>query len=125
MSKTNKRRRRRAGVTLIEIMVVLVIMSLIASAVGVTVVKMIERARIDTTKTRARSIQQAVITYLFDNPNSCPDVDTLLKANVIDRTTDPRDGWSRAFSVECEGTTIHVRSAGSDGEFGSEDDLGF
>src|SRR5690349_20753083 len=107
MSKHIQRRRRRAGVTQIEIMVVLVIMSLIASAVGVAVVKMIERARADTTKTRARSIQEAVNGYLLDNPNTCPDVDTLLKANAIDSTTDPRDGWSRPFSIACEGTTIH------------------
>jgi general secretion pathway protein G len=121
----SKRSRRRAGVTLIEIMVVLVIMSLIASGVGVMVIKMMDRARIDATNTRARTIQQVAMQYLLDKPSECPNVDALLRENMLDATTDPRDGWSHPFNIGCEGTAVHVRSAGSDGEFGTQDDLGF
>lgn len=121
----NHKRRRRAGMTLIEILVVLVIMSAIASAVGFAVVKNLERSRIQDTKTRARTIQAAVAAYLMDNIGKCPNVDDLVRADILDSTTDHRDAWGRPFVIECEGTTIHVKSTGSDGQPGTVDDLGF
>jgi len=118
-------RKRRAGMTLIEILVVLVIMGAIASAIGVSVLKALENARIQNTKTRARTLQGAVIAYRMEHPSVCPDLDDLVKADVVDTTTDHNDGWGRPFSIECEATSVHVWSAGSDGERETQDDIGF
>lgn len=106
-------------------MVVLVIMALISGGVAMGVLRSMERARRDTTLTRARTIQAATVGYLLDKPLDCPTLDDLLSANSLDKTTDPNDGWHRQFRIECEGSTVHVRSAGSDGEFGTDDDIGF
>lgn len=121
----DKRRRRRAGMTLIEILVVLVIMGAIASAVGFSVLKSLDQSRIQNTKTRARTMQAAVVGYKLEHAADCPDVDDLQQADILDSTTDHNDAWGRAFTIECEASTIHVWSAGPDGALGTADDIGF
>jgi general secretion pathway protein G len=121
----NKHRRRRAGMTLIEILVVLVIMGSIASAVAFSVLKSLNQSRIQNTKTRARTIQAAVVAYKLEHGADCPDVAALQKTDILDSTTDHNDAWSRAFTIECTASTIHVWSAGPDGATGTEDDIGF
>lgn len=118
-------RRRRAGMTLIEILVVLVIMAAIASAVGVAVLKSLDQSRVRNTETRARTLQSAAVAYLVDHPGECPDVEDLEESEILDPTTDHNDGWGRQFSIECEESTIHVRSRGPDGEQETDDDVGF
>jgi general secretion pathway protein G len=111
--------------TLIEILVVLVIMGAIASAVGFSVMKSLERSRVQDTKTRARTIQSGAVAYQMDHPGECPEIADLLGADILDKTTDHDDGWGRPFAIDCEGTTVHVWSRGSDGQQGTEDDVGF
>lgn len=120
-----RRRRRRSGINLIEIMVSLVIMGVIASAVAVGVIRQLRKAREHTTLTRARTIQSAVTGYLAEFGDKCPDVDDLLERELIERTTDHRDAWGRPFTIECEGNTTHVHSMGDDGVRNTEDDIGF
>src|SRR5262245_58104319 len=118
-------RRRRMGMTLIEVMAVMVIMAAMASAVAIGIMKYLEDARRRETQTRARAIQSGALAYLMDSPGECPSVEELARRNILDRTTDARDGWGHAFSIECEDETIHVRSSGKDGQAGTEDDVGF
>src|SRR5262245_54189962 len=120
-----KRNRRREGMTLIEIMVVLVIMAAIASAVGFAVISSLRKARKRETETRARTIQNAVVAYLTDNPAECPTIPDLLQDDILDKTTDQRDAWGHDFTIACDGSTVHVRSGGEDGQMGNGDDVGF
>ena len=111
--------------TLIEVMVVLVIMVMISGAVAIGVMKSFGVAKKRETETRARTIQSAATAYLLEGNEGCPQVEELARADYLDRTTDPRDGWGHAFALECDGHTVHVRSAGEDGALGNDDDLGF
>lgn len=120
-----RRCRRRAGMTLVEMLVVLVIMGAIASAVGLSVLQSLEKSRVQDTKTRARTIQSGAVAYQMDHPADCPEMLDLVKADILDRTTDHNDGWGRPFTIVCDSTTIHVWSRGHDGEQGTEDDVGF
>lgn len=120
-----KKRRRAIGMTLIEILVVLVIMSMVAAAAGFAVIKNLERARKQEALTRARTLQGAAVAFMMDNPSSCPDPEALSEEGILDSTTDHRDPWGNAFLIECDGHTIHVSSGGSDGQHGTEDDVGF
>ena len=110
---------------LIEIMVVMVIMAMIAAATAVGVVRSLATAKKHDTETRARTIQQAVTGYILEGNEDCPDVDALMRADVLDRTTDPTDAWGNDFHVECDQGAVHVRSAGPDETFGNADDIGF
>jgi type II secretory pathway pseudopilin PulG len=111
--------------TLIEIMVVLLIMSAIASAIGFGVIRSMRIARQRETETRARTIQNAVVSFIAEKPDECPTVQELLQEDILDKTTNPRDGWGREFAIECDGTTAHVRSSGEDGQMATKDDIGF
>ena len=42
---------------------------------------------------------------------------------ALDRTKRTTDAWDRAFTIECEGDTIVVKSTGKDGQAGTEDDV--
>jgi type II secretory pathway pseudopilin PulG len=110
--------------TLIEIMVVLVIMTAIASAVALGVMDALSRANKRDTLTRARTIQAAATGHLLDG-GECPQVADLARENILDVTTEHTDAWGNAFHVECEETVVHVRSPGPDEVLGTEDDIGF
>lgn len=120
-----RRKRRCEGMTLIEIMVVVIIMSLIAGAVAINVMKNLEQARIHDTKTRARTIQTAAIAYMMQEaPGACPRVNDL--ESQLDPTTKRTDAWGNEFAITCdEGEVVHAMSPGPDGNPGTEDDLGF
>lgn len=117
------RRRRQAGMTLVEIMIVVIIMALIATAVGVALLPQLDRARQQTARSDAEQIRSGVIQYVAENPGDCPSMDDLVSEGYIDenrRTTDP---WDNDFEVECEGTSVTVLSVGPDGQAGTDDDI--
>lgn len=117
-----RRKRSRQGVTLIEVMVVMVILAMISAAAGFAVLKNFEQARLQETKTRARTIQSAVVQYLTEH-SECPDTTELVKSGILERSTDPNDGWGRPYTIECDEATIHVASTGHDGLAGTPDDV--
>ncbi len=107
------------GMTLIEIMVVVVIMALIATGVAVAVVPQLRKAQQKTTCVRINDVMSAAELYMMDSPE-CPSMDELKKG----LKGDPEDSWGNEMKVECPGVDeIVVLSAGRDGNFGTEDDL--
>lgn len=119
-----RRRRRTEGMTLVEIMIVVIIMALIATAVGVAVLPRLQSAREDSTRTDAQAIRSAVTLFLGENPGGgCPSMDDLIEGGFIDRNRRTADAWDNDFQIECDGDNVVVTSAGSDGNFGTEDDI--
>jgi len=126
MQHRQRARRELEGTTLIELMVVIVIMTAIASAVAIGVMKSWTTARINDTKTRARTLQAATSAYLLaQGGGDCPRVEDLERAQVLDPTTQHTDAWDRPFTIECDEVSVHVRSPGPDAELGTDDDVGF
>jgi general secretion pathway protein G len=122
--RTAARRRKVEGMTLVEIMIVVIIMALIATAVGVAVLPRLEKARVDSTRTDAQAIRSAVTLYLGENPGGdCPSVDDLVEGGYLDSSKRTTDAWDNDFIVECEGDNVTVISAGPDGKRGTEDDI--
>ncbi|HEY8428331.1 MAG TPA: type II secretion system protein [Sandaracinaceae bacterium] len=118
------RRRRRAGMTLVEIMIVVIIMALIATGVAVAVMPQLERAKIRDTQTGVAAVRGAAEMYLADSPgNDCPSVEDLVEGGFLNRNTRTTDAWDNEFSIECDGTDVIVTSAGPDGQMGTEDDI--
>ena len=68
------RRRAQRGMTLIEIMIVVVIMGLIASAVGIGVFNQAKKAKEQTAQQEVRAIEHAVQLWQQDHPSGCPTV---------------------------------------------------
>lgn len=122
--RVRRPKRRVEGMTLVEIMIVVIIMAMIATAVGVAVLPQLEKARIRSTRADAQQIRAAVTMYLSGNPGaSCPSVEELVQDGDLDSSKRTADAWEHDFQIECDGPNISVVSAGPDGQFGSEDDV--
>jgi len=116
-------RRRRSlarGMTLVEIMVVLVILGLIAGAVVVAVVPRMEEAKQDTAKLDMQAIQSALKLY-YTKKGNYPDTATGLKAlldgQYLEKITDP---WGNDYIYLNEGGRPVIQSYGRDGQQGGE-----
>lgn len=119
----HERARRSRGMTLVEIMIVVVIMALMATAVGVAVLPRLKAARVTQTRTDAQTVSSAAMQYLIDNPGEgCPTVDQLA-GGYLSASTRLKDAWDNAFTIECQGDDVIVHSAGPDGSPGTEDDI--
>jgi general secretion pathway protein G len=113
----------RQGMTLIEIMIVVVIMALIATGVGIAVIPQLQKAKVSDTEAAVESVRTAVSLYIATNNAECATMDQLIEDKVIDKNKARTDAWDHEFRIDCDGTEITVVSAGPDGQFDSEDDI--
>ncbi len=121
--RSRRARLARQGMTLIEIMIVVVIMALLATGVGIAVLPQLEKAKIQDTKAGVQAVRSAVQLYMVSNNAECATIDQLIEDKQLDAKKATKDAWDREFQIECSGTEVTVISAGPDGEFGGEDDI--
>jgi len=114
---------RLSGMTLIEIMIVVVIMAMIAAGVGFAVLPQLDKAKKQNTEAAIETVRASVQLYIATNNAECATVDQLIEDKILDKSKATTDSWDRAFRIECDGTEITVTSAGADGEFDTEDDI--
>lgn len=117
-----RNRRRRRGMTLVEIMAVLVIIGMVATMIGFAVLPAIKRARIKSTKSDAQTVTAAATMYMSDN-EGCPTVEQLVEAKILDKKKKTKDAWGNDFVIECDEDGPVAKSAGPDGQMGTEDDI--
>lgn len=111
------------GFTLLEVMIVLVIIGVLGGIVTYNLVGAAEKAKIDATKTSLKTIAGAMGMY-YSTYNAYPvDIDMLAANNPVNKI---RDSWERRMEIfvpSPDGFSFEVRSAGSDGQLGTADDL--
>lgn len=123
-----RRRSRRggssSGMTLVEIMIVVIIMALIATGVAFAVIPMLGEARATQTNTDMRVIQGAVTLYMVHHGNCPGSVGDLVEDGRLSRSARTTDAWNNEFEIICEGETEPIIvSSGPDGSVGTEDDI--
>lgn len=120
-TKTKRQQRRRRGMTLIEIMVVITILGLIMAAVGVSVIPKLEEAKQDTARLDIKNIQGALKLY-YTKKGKYPDTGTGLRALVETQNLDklPQDPWGHEYVYMNEGGKPVLISYGADGTQGGE-----
>lgn len=115
---------RHRGMTLIEIMIVVAIISLVLGGVSLMAFNQYKEAQISTAKKDAVQVQQAIELYMTQKRGKCPKTLQDLKASGVAAkvTTDP---WGNDYEFKCPGekTSVDVISGGPDGEIGTEDDI--
>lgn len=118
---------RQAGLTLLEIMIVLAIIGLIMGVlVGPKVMRSFSEARIKTAFLMLKEYEGAHTRWVADNEGDCPDkLEDLLKYT---NKKDLKDPWGSQFVMKCGDQTpseshFGVVSFGPDKKEGSEDDL--
>lgn len=112
-------RRRTAGVTLLEIMVVVLIMGMIAAVVAKVVVDRLEVAKVELAKTQIRELCGAIDLFYIDNgfyptteqglkalvekPQTDPPVKKWPENGYLSSPSAPKDPWGRDFAYVCPG----------------------
>jgi general secretion pathway protein G len=118
------RRRHSKGMTLIEIIVVITILSLLMAAVGIAVIPQLDQAKVDRAKMDIANINNALKTY-YAKKGNYPDTGGGLKAVVDAQILEkmPTDPWDHEYVYLNEGGKPVIMSYGKDGApGGSESD---
>jgi general secretion pathway protein G len=118
-SRANRSNRRR-GMTLIEIMVVLVILGLIAGSIGFAVFNQLKEAQIKTAKLDLRAISDGVDLYHVDTGNWPDNLSALAPKYVKEVRKDP---WGNEYQYLRTGDAYDVYSYGPDKVQGGGDDI--
>ena len=127
-------RAQERGMTLIEIMVVLVILGLIATAVGVNVVQAREKANLERAKSDVQNIaSQGVDAFKVMKgrfPTTEEGLGILIKEGFLKANNDKgtmTDPWGKEYVYLYPGQKnadgYDVKSAGPDGQPGTQDDI--
>jgi general secretion pathway protein G len=119
----NVRRAVERGVTLVEVLIVLAIMTLIAGGVVVAVIPQFNKAKIEATTNNARGIRDAVIRWKATGGDGCPTVSQLVQDKQIDSAAKVEDPWGSAYKIACTEDEVTVLSFGPDKKEGSSDDI--
>ncbi|HEY0096823.1 MAG TPA: type II secretion system major pseudopilin GspG [Archangium sp.] len=119
--KKTQQQRRRRGMTLIEIMVVITILGLIMAAVGVAVIPKLDEAKQDTARLDIANIHNALKLY-YTKKGKYPDTGTGLRALVETQNLEkvPTDPWGNEYVYMNEGGKPVLMSYGADGTQGGE-----
>jgi len=120
------RRRRPWGMTLIEIMVVIVIMGMVMGAVTVGVMSYLKKAKKKTTQTQVNRIAATINAEAAEPENKGKDAKAILESLTSDgsfKKKDLLDAWGNEIRVEKQDRTFCVISAGADESFGTGDDI--
>ena len=120
--RTRRPRRRLEGMTLVEIMIVVIIMALIATGVAVAVIPRLREAKVNTTRTDLGVLRSAAEQYYMAH-NDCPPNLQALVPDYLSSSGHQVDAWNNPFTIECDGTEVIVTSGGPDGQTGTEDDI--
>jgi general secretion pathway protein G len=128
-----RRRRAERGMNLLEIMVVLVIMSLVASVVGVNVLNRLQEARKRSASVQIKALTEALELYKlqFHNYPSTAEGLQALKAPKGNASpfisSIPEDPWGHEYVYIYPGATnqggFDLMSYGPDGVQGGGDDI--
>lgn len=126
------------GMTLIEIMVVITILGLIATVVTVNVLDRLDEAKVSTTRTQIKSIEQALDQFRRDNgfyPSTEQGLQALVEKPSVGRVPKrypskgyikgkiPQDPWGYDYiyaSPGASGNDYEISSLGADGREGGE-----
>jgi general secretion pathway protein G len=135
MRHQQPRRRRRAGFTLIEMLVVLVLLGLLAGLIGPQLFGRVSDARATTARTQIELIGVALDSYRLDNgsyPTTAQGLEALMNRPTRPpaapnwrgpylRKALPQDPWSRPYVYSSPvqgGEGFALRSLGRDGREG-------
>jgi general secretion pathway protein G len=119
-------RAAEAGMTMLEIMIVLAIIGLVMSVVGVGVFQSFKKAQKKIAQVAVNEIASKTVQFMTDNNNECPkSVDDLVAQKYMPKKQ--KDPWNHDFILRCPGTVnvdgIDVVSLGPDGQEGTPDDI--
>ena len=124
----NLRRSRAAsdsqrGMTLIEIMVVIVIIGVLGAALAYNVFGYLKDSKVDAAKLQLRTVYDAVHLYEARH-DSLESLTALTEGKSAPLKAEQlKDPWQKELSMSGEGDDLQICSSGPDKKSGTEDDL--
>ena len=117
-------RASEAGVTLVEVLIVVAIMAMLAGGVALFALPKFKEAQVSTAKTSAQVIRRAVQDWQrVNNEVTCPTMSQLVEGKHIDSASNMDDPWGQAYLLLCTDDEVFVMSAGPDKKRDTKDDL--
>ncbi|MFT5051882.1 MAG: general secretion pathway protein G [Chlamydiales bacterium] len=127
--KMQQRQSHRSGFTLAELMVVIVIIGLLATAVVPKLMDSLGDAKWGRAKADVKTIESALTNYAIRNNGYPESLESLVTPDVnnrtyLDRQTVPTDPWGNEYGYEpsIDGGTPRITCFGADGQPGGEKD---
>jgi general secretion pathway protein G len=119
-------RAKDAGMTLIEVLIVLALISLIMGSVGVMVFNNFKKGQVKTARINVSEVANAAQQYMMDNSHECPQgLEALESGKYLKKNM--KDPWGQPFTIKCPGEQdpdgVDVISKGPDKQEGSDDDI--
>jgi len=130
---------KQSGFTLIEVMVVLAIIGGMLALVASNVIGNAGEARIKTTKSQIKLIENSLDLYKLDNytyptteqglealitkPSGSPEAKNWKSGGYLKGSKLPQDSWGNEFVYFYESGTYEILSLGADGQEGGEEEL--
>lgn len=128
LTQRRKQAKNNKGFSLIELMVVIAIIAMLATAVGVSMFGALDDANVAKAQAEISSFKTALIAYKIafkKLPSSSEGLNALVnnsKKNFLDSDTLPLDPWGNAYVYTLEGgNNFVITSYGADGVAGGSE----
>ena len=132
-----RKKMRRKGFTMVELMAMLIIIGLLATLVVTKIATQIDKARVTTTKANLKELHSLVNQFRMDTGDypeegeglmvliePSGEIDGYQPGGYLETTELPRDGWGEDFIYELNPESnkpFVIKSYGADKEEGGED----
>jgi general secretion pathway protein G len=124
LGRLMRARRQEAGVTLVEVLIVVAIMAMLAGGVAVFALPKFREAQVATAKTSAQVMRRAVQDWQrVNNEVTCPSESELVQGKHLDSSSNPDDPWGMPWKFVCTEDDVFVQSTGPDKKDGTADDI--
>ncbi len=121
----------RGGFTLIEVLLVVVIIGILVGVAMPRLSGRVQQSQISSTRSSISNIALAIDLYEVDNGRYPESIQALItrgnEANwngpYLREARIPQDAWGNEFRYTRRDNGFEIRSAGPDGQFGTDDDI--
>ena len=118
-------RTAKAGFTLVELLVVVAILGILGTIAVQNVVGHIAKTRVTAAEQGVQSLHEACTTYYIQNKKMPTSLDQLTEGDepILESDKGLYDPWDNRYEMEVKGKKVVIKSAGEDGQMGTEDDI--
>ena len=122
---TLKKLKENEGMTLIEIMIVIIIIGILGAIVAPNIMNMPKKARVQAAQTSINNIKTALLTYSLNEgkyPTTDEGLEALVRAGLL-KEKDLLDPWKNPYQYTSPGEhdpDFDIYSYGADGKEGGE-----